>query len=257
MKFSKYQVKERVGYITLNRPEKRNALNYDFVSELKEHFSMAERDDDVKVIILEAEGKVFCSGADLSYIKQLQSNTFEENLKDSHHLMELFQQIYSHPKVIIAKINGHALAGGAGLASLCDFSFAVPEAKFGYTEVKIGFVPAIVKVFLLRKIGEARARELLLTGDLISAEKAHWYGLINWVVEAKIMDEKVDEFAKKLVTQNSGQSMAVIKNMIAEVQSKPLEDALQYAAEMNAKARENEDCKRGIRAFLDKKEITW
>jgi len=158
MNFITYHCEERIGTITINRPEKRNALNFEIVQELKIALEMAANDADCKVIVLRAEGKAFCAGADLEYIQTLQNNTFEENLQDSGHLRELFQQIYLHEKVIIAQIQGHALAGGCGLASVCDFSFAVPEAKFGYTEVKIGFVPAIVMVFLIRKIGEAKAR---------------------------------------------------------------------------------------------------
>jgi len=156
MRLVKYTVEDRVGYISLNRPEKRNALSYEMVTELKQAFNNAEEDESCKVIILQAEGKVFCAGADLAYLQQLQNNTYEENLEDSTHLMELFKQIYTSSKIVIAKVHGHAIAGGCGLATVCDFSFTVPEAKFGYTEVKIGFIPAIVKVFLLRKIGEGK-----------------------------------------------------------------------------------------------------
>lgn len=257
MKFVKYITQDRIGYITLNRPEKRNALNYDFVSELRETFRQAEKDKNAKVIVLNAEGKAFCAGADLSYIQELQSNTYKENLEDSGNLRDLFYEIYTLDKVVIAEIKGHAIAGGAGLAALCDFSFASATAKFGYTEVRIGFVPALVKVFLLRKIGEANAKELLLTGSLISADEAREYGLINWVKEPEELTNSVREFALELIENNSAQSMAMIKKMIAEVPSRSLQDALQYAAEMNAKSRSTDDCKKGIAAFLDKKEIKW
>src|SRR5688572_4725801 len=188
MKVVEYVVKDRVGLITLNRPEKRNALSHELVADLKEAFSNAEKDEHVKVIILKANGEAFCAGADLTYLQQLQNFSYEENLQDSNHLKELFLKIYTHPKIVIAQVQGHALAGGCGLATVCDFSYAVPQAKFGYTEVKIGFIPAIVTVFLLRKIGEARSKELLLGGELISAEQALQIGLINKIVPAEKLE---------------------------------------------------------------------
>ncbi|AHM59710.1 methylglutaconyl-CoA hydratase [Flammeovirgaceae bacterium 311] len=252
-----YNTQERVAYITLNLPEKRNALNAQTVAELKQAFGQAAADAGVKVVVLGGEGKAFCAGADLAYLQQLQNNTFEENLADSQHLMQLFQQIYTLNKPVIAAINGHALAGGCGLATVCDFSFSVPEAKFGYTEVKIGFIPAIVKVFLLRKIGEGRAKELLLGGQLITAEKAAQWGLINEVVPAEQLNHHVSAYAQMLCTQNSGQSMALTKEMIARVQELPLEEALQYAAAKNAEARATADCRRGISSFLNKENLQW
>ncbi len=257
MNFVNYTVKDRICTITLNRPEKRNALNEQVVSELKLAFQQAAEDKDAKVIVLAAKGEAFCAGADLAYLQQLQQNTFEENLADSNHLKELFQTIYTHPKVVIAKIQGHAIAGGCGLATVCDFSFSVEEAQFGYTEVRIGFIPAIVKVFLLRKIGEGKAKELLLSGDLISADEAKAFGLINHVVKEGELDETVSEFARKLVKKNSGQSMQFTKQMIAHVQELKLEDGLNYAAEQNAKARASEDCQKGIAAFLNKEKPSW
>ncbi|MTI20730.1 enoyl-CoA hydratase/isomerase family protein [Fulvivirga sp. RKSG066] len=257
MEFITYEVKERIGYITLNRPDKRNALSFDVVTELKEAFTQAEQDDEVKVIVLKANGKAFCAGADLAYIQQLQKNTYQENLDDSNHLRGLFQQIYTMGKVVIAQIQGHAIAGGCGLATVCDFGFTVPEAKFGYTEVRIGFIPAIVKVFLLRKIGEMKSKELLLTGELIDAQQAKQYDLVTEVVDADKLEQRVSEFAQMLISKNSGQSMALTKQMIANVQAMDVEEGLNYAAEMNAKARGTEDCKKGIDGFLNKKPVEW
>ncbi|RAU82022.1 enoyl-CoA hydratase/isomerase family protein [Pontibacter arcticus] len=257
MEFVHYELKDRVGYITLARSEKRNALNYEVVAELKRAFANAEDDEACKVIVLRAEGNVFCAGADLEYIQQLQNNDYQDNLADSTHLMQLFHLIYTLKKVVIGQIHGHAIAGGCGLAAICDFGFTVPEAKFGYTEVKIGFIPAIVKVFLLRKIGEARAKQLLLTGDLISASEAERFGLVNYVVPAAELEARVFEFASKLCTQNSRQSMEVTKEMIGRVQEMTLDEGLRYAAEMNAVARGSEDCQRGIAAFLNKETLIW
>lgn len=257
MELINYRVENRIAFITLNRAEKRNALSHELVTALHQAFSRADQDDDAKVVVLEAMGKAFCAGADLGYIQQLQKNTYQENLEDSDHLKSLFYKIYTFKKVVIAKIQGHAIAGGAGLAAVCDYSFAVPEAKFGYTEVRIGFVPAIVMVFLLRKLGEGRAKELLLHGGLIDAQRAEAIGLVNKVVDATQLETTVTQFAQELVAQNSAQSMCMTKQMIAKVQGLGLEEGLEYASAMNAKARANKDCKKGIAAFLNKETITW
>ena len=257
MKFIQYAVEDRLAYITLNRPEKSNALCYDLVSELRVAFKKAEEDSAVKLIVLRANGDAFCAGADLGYLQQLQVNSFEQNLADSDHLRELFLQIYRLKKVVISQVHAHALAGGCGLATVCDFVFAAPEANFGYTEVKIGFVPAIVMVFLLRRIGEGKARQLLLGAGVITAGEAQSMGLINFVVEKKNLDAEVKEFALQLVGNNSAYAMGVTKQMIAKVQSLPMDEALAFASEMNAKARGSEDCRRGIEAFLRKEKIAW
>jgi methylglutaconyl-CoA hydratase len=252
-----YSVVNQTAYITLNRPEKRNALNQELVTALKAAFIKAEQEAAVKVVILKAHGESFCAGADLSYLQQLQNFSFEENLADSQHLKELFLKIYTLKKVVIAQVQGHALAGGCGLAALCDFALAVPEARFGYTEVRIGFIPALVAVFLIRKIGEHNARHLLLTGEILKAEAAHRIGLLTEVVAASELEDQVNKFAQNLIAKNSAQSMQLTKQLINEVQNHSLEDALNFAAHQNAKARATEDCKKGIAAFLNKQEITW
>ena len=257
MQTLQYHTAERIAFLTLNRPDKRNALNADLVTVLKEALHQANLDPGVKVIVLKANGKAFCAGADLETLQQLQQNTYEENLADSGRLAELFEQMYSLPKPIIAQIQGHALAGGCGLAVICDFSFAVPAAKFGYTEVKIGFVPAIVSAFLVRKIGEGRARELLLSGDIISAERAHAYSIINFLVEDADLEDRVNAFAHQLCTGTSPESIAATKALLAQLPGLSLSASLQLAAATNAHARATDDCRRGIGAFLAKEEIQW
>lgn len=252
-----YTVKDRVGYITLNRPEKRNALSQELVSDLLTAFDQAENDESVKVIVLKANGEAFCAGADLAYLQQLQNFSFEQNLDDSRHLKNLFLKIYQLRKVVIAQVQGYALAGGCGLATVCDFSFAVPEAKFGYTEVKIGFIPALVSVFLIRKVGEHKAKQLLLTGEVIKADEALNRGLINRVVKAEELDQTVFEFAIELIQSNSGKSMQLTKQLIGEIQSLTLEESLEYAANLNAASRATDDCKVGIAAFLNKQKLKW
>jgi methylglutaconyl-CoA hydratase len=249
--------KNRIFFITLNRPDKRNALNGEVVKELKKAFIDAESDDSSKVIVLRGNGAVFSAGADLDYLQQLQKNTYAENLADSSSLAELFKIIYHHNKVVIAQVEGHAIAGGCGLATVCDFTFVVPEANMGYTEVKIGFIPAIVSIFLIRKIGEQKAKELLLTGKLISSLEAKNLGLINDVIAADQIKQKVEEFAFSLCKQTSAQSLTLTKELISNVQELSLQDGLKYAAELNAKCRAESDCKKGIAAFLSKEKLTW
>ncbi|MEQ8240595.1 MAG: enoyl-CoA hydratase-related protein [Cyclobacteriaceae bacterium] len=257
MEYSRFEIIDKKAYITLNRPEKRNALHPDLVSELKNALKESAISDKVKVVIIQAEGKAFCAGADLAYLQDLQRNTYEENLQDSNHLRELFELIYHFPKPVIAKVQGHALAGGCGLATVCDFIYAAEEAKFGYTEVKIGFVPAMVLVFLIRKIGESRASELLLSGELISASKAEKIGLIHEVCTAENLFERVENLAHSLIENNSGESMKLTKELIKSVQNLSLDKAMELASETNATARATTDCKKGISAFLNKEPIVW
>ena len=252
-----YKVNNRVAYITLNRPEKRNALNSEVVILLKESFHNAISDDLVKAIVLKANGEVFSAGADLAYLQQLQTNSYEDNVADSTSLKDLFYTIYTSPKVVVAQVEGHAIAGGCGLVSVCDIVFSVPEAKFGYTEVKIGFIPALVACFLIRKTGEARTKELLLSGDLINAKTASDYGLINFISEKTAIAEEVNQYAEKLVSKTSGESVSLTKRLINLAQNSTLEESLEQAVQFNAMARASQDCKRGIAAFLNKEKLDW
>jgi methylglutaconyl-CoA hydratase len=257
MDLIQYQVENRVAYITLDRPEKRNALNPELITSLLAAFSRANQDEGVKVIVLNANGDVFSAGADLAYLQQLQNNSYEDNLDDSATLKDLFYTIYTSPKAVIAQVEGHAIAGGCGLVSVCDIVFSVPEAKFGYTEVKIGFIPALVACFLVRKLGGSRSKELLLSGDLIDAQTASAYGLINFISDKENIRESVKSYAEKLVTGTSAQSVSLTKQLIDMAQNLTLEESLEEAVKLNATARATTDCKRGIAAFLNKEKIGW
>ena len=252
MNLLNYNIAGNVLYITLNRPEKRNALNPELVRLLISAFKTAIKDNQIKAIVLQANGEVFSAGADLAYLQDMQSFSYEENLADSNALKNLFYTIYTCPKIVIAQVEGHAIAGGCGLASVCDIVFSVPEAKFGYTEVKIGFIPAIVSCFLVRKLGEARSKELLLSGELIDAETASRYGLINFVVNKEVIRESVKKYAEKIVNNTSAQSVSLTKSMLNVIHNSSLEDNLENAVILNAKARSTEDCKKGIAAFLNR-----
>ena len=247
----------RILNLTLNRPEKKNALNAELISALKAELRHAATASDVKVIIIKAAGDVFSSGADLESLQAMQQFSFEQNLADSNHLRELLELIYLHPKIIIAQIHGHAIAGGCGLATVCDFSFAAEEAKFGYTEVGIGFIPALVSAFLIRKIGEGKARELLLTGKLVTASEAVRFGLINEVLPNEMLSVAVNSFAEKLIANVSSNSISATKRLINDVQNVPLNESLNTASKMNAETRSSNDCKHGIQSFLTKNKPSW
>lgn len=257
MDLIEYSISDRIAVIKINRPDKRNALNPKLVNQLTLCFRKAIADPLIKVIILKAAGEVFSAGADLEYLRQLQQSTFEDNRQDTVALTQLFLLIYESPKLIIAQVEGHAIAGGCGLITVCDLVFAVPEAKFGYTEVKIGFIPALVSCFLIRKMGEGRAKELLLSGDLISANAAHSYGLINFILPAEEIEVGVLEYASLRVNTVSANSVALTKQLLSAAQNLSLEESLELAINLNIQTRSSEDCKRGISAFLNKEKLNW
>ena len=253
-----YNVNGQIATITINRPEKRNALNQEVVAGLREAFINASNDQRIKVIILKGSGSAFCAGADLKYIQDLQNYSYEENVKDSSELMDLFKRIYTTPKPVIAEIHGAALAGGCGLVSVCDFAFCTTESRFGYTEVRVGFIPAIVMLFLIRKIGEAKAKRFLLSGENFDCETAKKAGLIQeYFEEDEELEEFVLEFSRNLCRQNSSAAMAMTKELLIKVQDLSLEDALETATRYNAEARKTDDCKKGISAFLNKEKPVW
>jgi len=252
-----YKVENRIAFICLNRPEKRNALSATFVTAISESLYKAQEDKDVKVIIIHANGSAFCSGADLESLQSLQTNTYEQNVADSEHLSRMFYQVYTSSKPIITAVQGPALAGGCGLATLSDFTFATHEATFGYTEARIGFIPAIVSVYLQKKIGDTKARQLLLSAEIMSAEKAKAQGLVYEITTAEELLPAAIALATTLVKQNSAQSMAATKALLIETAKLPLQEALTAAIHANAQARASHDCQKGIAAFLNKEKIVW
>lgn len=248
---------DRKAVIVLNQPQKRNALSPRMIEELTQAFNEFREAGDVKVIVLRAEGTAFCAGADLSSLREMQSYGYEQNLADSSALGDLFYLIYTCPKPVIAEVQGPAIAGGCGLVTVCDFVFAVPDARFGYTEVRIGFIPAIVMSFLVRRIGEGHARRLLLSGELTDAAQAWQLGLITRVVEPELLAPAVEDFARHLIKDNSGEAMKMTKQMLTDIQPMTLTEALSHGVEMNARARSTVDCRRGIDAFLRKQNLEW
>lgn len=247
----------RTLFLKLNRPDKRNALNNELVGAIKKAMHEAKSDMDLKCIVLQGEGDVFSAGADLQSLQNLQNQSYEQNLADSTHLAELFELISTHPLPIISAIHGDAIAGGCGLATVCDISIASETARFGYTEVRIGFVPAIVSYFLSKKVGDTRARQILLSGRLFTAHEAFQWGLITEMVPINELNDRVSYWIDTFENKVSKQSVSMTKQLITESHHQPMSTFLHYAAQLNATARASEDCKKGVSAFLNKEKLTW
>ena len=245
----------RIATITLNRPDKRNAISYELIDDLLAALNEVA-ESSARVLILTGAGKAFCSGMDLESLKALVGRSPEQNVKDSEVMAQLFRSLYDFPRPTIAAVNGAAVAGGCGLATLCDFTLAVPEAKFGYTEVRIGFVPAIVSIFLLRQVGEKHARDLLLTGRIIGAEDAYRIGLVNEIVPAEKLRERARELAIQLM-ENSPASLASTKRLLSEHAQPALDAQVRLAVSENAAIRATADFREGISSFLEKRKPRW
>ena len=246
-----YEKQKSIALIKLNNPEKRNALSPELIKQLKDKLVEAKEDYSVKVLIITGEGKSFCAGADLKYLIDLKNNSAIENQIDTNILAELFLMIYNFPKPTMAAVNGAAIAGGCGLAGVCDFIVADKDhSKFGYSEVKIGFIPAIVSIFLINRIGGGRARQLLITGDIIDAKEAREIGFVNYLSDDALKFSI--ELAERLC-KNSSLSMNETKLMINKISSMNVEEAVEYCVQLNTLSRSTEDFKKGIEKFLNKK----
>jgi methylglutaconyl-CoA hydratase len=244
-----------VATITLNRPEKRNAISFELIDDLLGALDEVAKSDAI-VLILTGTGKAFCSGMDLDNLKALLGRTPKQNLQDSETMVRLFRSLYEFPKVTIAAVNGAAIAGGTGLALLCDFTLAIPEAKFGYTEVRIGFVPAIVSTFLLRQIGEKQARDLLLTGRIFDAHEALRMGLVSEVVPSDNLMSRSRELATILM-ENSAASLRATKKLLTDHARVELDAQIDAAVRENASIRTTADFREGITSFLEKRKPMW
>jgi methylglutaconyl-CoA hydratase len=244
-----------LAVLTLNRPDKRNAISYELIEELLSALAQVEKSA-AQILIMTGAGKAFCSGMDLDNLRSITGRTEEENLADSATMARLFRTLYEFPKITIAAVNGAAVAGGCGLATLCDFTLASSEAKFGYTEVRIGFVPAIVSAFLLRQIGEKHARDLLLTGRIIGAEEALRMGLVNEVVAPDKLLQHARDLAAGLLS-NSPASLLATKRLLKRYAWDSLNAEIAAAVEENARIRRTADFREGVSSFLDKRNPRW
>jgi len=246
---------DRIATITLNRPEKRNAVSFQLVEDLIGALGSIDKSDS-QVVIITGAGKAFCAGLDLEELKSLIGKSHEQNLKDSATMANLFRTIYDFPKPTIAAVNGAAIAGGTGIATMCDFTLAVPEAKFGYTEVKIGFVPAIVSSYLVFQVGHKIARDLLMTARLFDATEALRYGLVNEIVPAENLMARARELANVLL-ENSPSSVQATKRLINGFIKDQLDVQVAAAVKDNARIRTTADFKEGVSSFLEKRKPVW
>ncbi len=250
-----YSEAQGIATITLNRPDKRNAISYELIDDLIAALEQATSSS-AQIVMLTGAGKAFCSGMDLDNLKQLTGRSHEQNIADSETMASLFRTLYDCPKPTIAAVNGAAIAGGTGLATLCDFTLAVPEAKFGYTEVRIGFVPGIVSSYLIANVGEKRARDLLLTGRLFGAEEALQLGLVTEIVAPEELMTRALQLAAQLM-ENSPASLRATKALLSSYTKEQLDRQLKSAIRENAAIRQTADFKEGITSFLEKRKPTW
>jgi len=244
-----------IAHITLNRPDKRNAINTQMIAELQTALDTIEKSHS-RVVIMTGAGKAFCAGMDLDMLAAITKQSPAENQEDARRIAKMLRRIWSFPRPMIAAVNGAAYAGGCGIATLCDFTLAVPDAKFGYTEVKIGFLPAIVSVFLTRQIGDKRSRDLLLTGRLIDATEAREFGMVTAVVASEHLMDRALALADDLIAA-SPSSLTRAKHLLTSAAAAGVDHDLERAILENARIRCTPDFKEGVASFLEKRKPVW
>jgi methylglutaconyl-CoA hydratase len=250
-----FGVDGELATITLNRPEKRNAISPETIGDILGVLDEAERSP-ARAVILTGAGNAFCAGMDLEALRNLATQTQEQHVADAERMGKMFYRVYSFPKPLIAAVNGPAIAGGTGIATLADFTLAVPEAKFGYTEARIGFLPAVVSVFLLRQVGEKVARELLLTGKIFDATEAHRLGLVTEIVPADKLMNAARELGRTLAAM-SPTSLTATKRLILGWSEAEIQRDLAVAVRESAEIRRTADFREGLSAFLEKRAPRW
>lgn len=246
-----YTIAQNIGRITLNRPDRRNALDNDIVLELKDALAAASADNNVRIVLIAGAGKDFCSGADLASLQRISAAGIEESMASARVMAELFVDMRRSPKPIIAAVRGRALAGGCGLATACDIIVAAESAQFGYPEVNIGFIPAMVMAILRRSVSEKRAFELITRGEVISATAAAEIGMINRVFPDDQFDETVEQYVSQLASK-SASAVSLAKSLLYHMDGMTFETAIEAGVQLNAITRMTEDCKRGVERFLKK-----
>jgi methylglutaconyl-CoA hydratase len=251
-----YEKDGAIATITLNRPDKRNAISSTMIEEILGALNAAEDESAVRVVILTGAGKAFCSGMDLDTLQTIAGQTTEQNLADSRQMARMFHRIYCFPKPLITAVNGAAIAGGCGIATFSDITLAVPEAKFAYTEVRIGFIPALVSVLLRRQIGEKHARELLLTGEIIDAAEAFRLGIVTEIVPAADLLKRAHDVAAKFL-EASPTSLRRTKRLLLQYDDKEVTQEIEMATQANAAIRATEDFREGLASFLEKRSPKW
>ncbi len=248
-----YEVQDKIAHVTLNRPEKRNALNEALINSLKEVLQQIDRDSSLNAVVIRGAGTDFCAGADLSSLRKISESDILQNLSDAEKLMDLFLLLRRLKLPVIAAVTGRALAGGCGLATACDIVLAAKSASFGYPEVKIGFVPAMVTAILRRNISEKKAFELITQGFIFSAEQAEKIGLVNRVFDDETFEQSVKEYVS-VYNKLPKSAVSLSKKLLYQLDTLDFTSALQIGAGINTIARFTDECKAGIEKFLSKKE---
>jgi methylglutaconyl-CoA hydratase len=249
-------IKDKVCEVRLNRPDVHNALNDELIYDLYEAFELLNDEKDIRVIVLTGNGKSFCAGADLNWMKSVVNYSYEQNYADSLKLAKLMYLIFTHSKPVIAKVNGAAVGGGVGLMSVCDILVANERTKFGLSEVRLGLVPAAISPFVMSRIGEAHSRELFITGERITAEYAKKIGLVNRCVPMEELDETVQNYVDTIL-KNGPEAVRTVKEMIFKVTQVKFPEIQEYTAELIAGLRLSEEGQEGMSAFLEKRKPNW
>ena len=253
-----HSLEGRTAIVTLNAPQRRNSLDDVMMHELTEVLSSLNRQTAVRAVVLTGSGSAFCSGMDLAYLQKFSQLGQEENLEDARTFLRLLQLITEMRKPVIAMVNGPALGGGCGIAAACDFVLAARSAaKIGVPEVRLGFVPAIILFYLIRRMGNGAAREFVLRGDILDAETARLKGLVTQVIEDSQLQTDTLAFAETLAATVSPSSIALTKDLLNRFHEMSTRDALEYAANLNALTRKTDDFRRGIESFLKKEKLQW
>ncbi len=252
----KYSIKNKVAWVTLNRPEIHNAFNETMIGELLELYKELGDMTNVRVVVITGEGKSFCAGADLNWMGGVIKYSYEQNLDESLQLAELFYTMYSLPKPTIAMVNGAAIGGGAGMVAVNDLVIASDRAKFSFSEVKLGLVPACISPYVIRKVGENRSRELFLSGERMDAQKALHFGFVNQVVSYEELETVVEKQIEQLMSSGPN-ALAICKDLLEKVPQMSLEQAKKYTAEAIAALRVSDEGQEGMKAFFEKRKPNW
>ncbi|MDX9858118.1 MAG: enoyl-CoA hydratase-related protein [candidate division Zixibacteria bacterium] len=252
----RYDKSPHIARVSFCRPEIHNAFNATVISEMSDVFEKINADDSIRVVLLTGEGKSFCAGADLNWMKAVVDQSYEQNLAESSGLADLFYQMYTCPRPIVGQINGAAIGGGTGFVAVCDIAIAANSAKFSFSEVKIGVVPACIGPYVIRKIGEGKARELFITGERMRATRALEVGLVNKVVDDDRLDDEVDNLVDSILSSGPN-AIAMAKQLVSTVPMMTPEQFKPYTAEMIARLRISEEGQEGMNAFLNKRRPSW
>ncbi|UCD05892.1 MAG: enoyl-CoA hydratase/isomerase family protein [candidate division WOR-3 bacterium] len=252
----RYEVKENVAVVTFNRPEVHNAFDDVMIGELAETFDRLAAQTEVRAVVLTGEGKSFCAGADLNWMRRVKDYSYDDNLKESLELSDMLYKAYSCPKPTIARVNGAAIGGGTGLVAVCDIAVAARSAKFSFSEVKLGLIPACISPYVVKKCGEGKCREFFLTGERLSAEKALTAGLVNAVTELETLDALVDQYLTQLISSGPS-AITTCKELLRKVPQMSYDEVKRYTAEVIAQIRVSEEGQEGMAAFLEKRKPRW